>query len=457
MFLNSSIASIFSHRMIKTAQDHKEAVSANTDVFKGIKYVNITVSGLSEKFISLNNDYGLRHACTMKDDREGYQEVRDSVYALSRVLREPPTFTIFTQYFPELAHRFHDSSLRSAIRRFKKDFQLVRFNEYQSTVGLKQKETESRRKILKKKSPSRNKGDSGQKSKRPQKSDADETNIKSIAHNKMRKMLEVNANLTAGEFANKHPDIAAKFDSLRSLGCTLGQIKRSMSSQKKVLSNKIQENAEEKTEARALEDVIIIDSDNDEDLENTFSNNNLNTVTTVSLQNTCTNDIDKELKDKSRKEEKSTEGNLDDSSLPDGWVKLIDECTGRPYYKNCEDDIAQWWPPEKEVDKKVTNLFTTQQTEQVEFFAESSDEELYENLVSWFSSVMNDYSCEYKNLWNDYAGKLYELGFHSVDMIREHCDFHMIDGPEFSWMPLCHKKGLKKWLVENCYEIVALE
>ena len=445
--------------MSNTAHDRNEAVSASTDVFKGIKYINITVSGLSEKFISLNNDYGQKRACTMKDDPEGYQEVRDKVHALSRVLPEPPTFTIFTQYFPELAHRFHDSSLRSAILRFKKEFPLVRFNNtFHINDESEQKETEPRGKSLKKNSPTRNKGDSGQKRKRPPKSDdSDETNIKSIAHKKMRKMLEVNVDLSVGEFASKYPYIAEKFDSLDlSLGCTLGNIKRSMSSSPKTKPSKeIQENVEEKIETRGTStsapvDVIYIDCDSEDDSESISSKKGLNTDLAVSVQNKITNDIDKESKDESRKEETPNECNSDDSNLPDGWVKLIDECSGRPYYKNIEDDVAQWWPPEKEVEKKATNLFNAQQAEQNELVAESSDEQLYENLASWFSSVMNDNSCEYKYKWNEYAGKLSELGFHDVEMIKEHCKFHMIDGPDFSWMLLCHKQGLKRWLVENC-------
>ena len=46
-----------------------------------------------------------------------------------------------------------------------------------------------------------------------------------------------------------------------------------------------------------------------------------------------------------------------------------------------------------------------------------------------------------------YAVQLDKLGFHSKDMIAEHCQEEIVD--EFDWMKYAHKLAFKKWLSRN--------
>lgn len=153
------------------------------------------------------------------------------------------------------------------------------------------------------------------------------------------------------------------------------------------------------------------------------------------------------------KEDKASRAIADGYTLPSGWMERIDKTNGRPYYYHAEEEIAQWERPLShdmelfEVSFSAQNVERCTDTDHVQI--STTDELLEKELVSWFSDVvMKDHSRRFLDIWNEYARKFVELGFYSIEMIKEICSSEpkMIDGPDFSWMLLCHRQGLKAWL-----------
>ncbi|GFH54514.1 predicted protein [Chaetoceros tenuissimus] len=163
------------------------------------------------------------------------------------------------------------------------------------------------------------------------------------------------------------------------------------------------------------------------------------------------------------KEEKAIGAITDGYSLPRGWTERIDKTSGRPYYFHAEEEIAQWERPLSPEEKMRLGTSLAMELFELAFSTEqvdpptntdyvqisTTDEKIEKELVSWFADVvMKDHSRRFTDIWNDYARNFVELGFYSIEMIKEICSSEpkMIDGPDFSWMLLCHRQGLKAWL-----------